>query len=712
MKRGIILSGIFVMLSLSGFAQKNTAKTKKTIKAQVTSTSTKKEVKDTIALKNTIKIITSINEQSVKLRWALTSPIGWKACNEYGFRVERYTLRRDTSWLPTPELMVIADPYKARPVEEWETLAKKDDYAAIMAQALYGKDMQVDIADKSPLTQIVNETQDLQQRYTLSMLACDMSFDAAQLAAWGYEDKTVKKNERYFYRVIPLAPLSKVQLDSAFVVVKMEDYKKLPVPGKPDVLFSDSMATIGYNYFFLKDTYLAFHVERSIDGKTFEQLTKTPVTAMNIKKGQESYQFYYSDKLKDNNTTYYYRIKGMTSFSDIGPVSPIVKGKGISKNNAFPHITYCLLNEKDQGEIEWEFDAVNESKIKGFEISHSQRNEGPYKVLQTITDVKARKTVIKKLENSNYFTVTALGKNGEKNTSPKRFLQLNDSIPPAPPEVISATVDSTGKVKLEWKANTEKDFKAYKVFRANHLKEEPAMLTDTMYYKTVYEDQLDPSMINRKIYYYIIAVDKRYNQSAFSKAAEIIRPDVTPPTSPIFKSYTISDKGVFLQWAGCRDEDVAKHVLLRREATKNAVWVSVAQFKDTTSSYVDQTAEAGRTYYYSIIAKDNSGLESLPMKSLKLSLPSDPAIVKVESFKAIPNLDGNQIEIQWQTDRTDIDHFDLYKGEEDEPTTLWKVLDSKQRSINDSIKLNHKYHYMIRIVLKSGSTGAFSKINL
>ncbi|HSZ71324.1 MAG TPA: hypothetical protein VK750_01525 [Cytophagaceae bacterium] len=705
----ILMIGLLLVLNAQGQTKKKV--TGKTTLPTKTTSSAKVE-KDSTALKNTLKILSSVNEKSVKLRWALTSSTGWKACNEYGFRIERYTLKKDSTWLPTPELMVMANPYKAKPLSEWETLAKQDDYAAIMAQALYGQEMKVDISDHNPLTQIVNQTQDLQQRYALSMLACDMSFNAAKFAGWGYEDSTVKKNERYFYRVIPLAPATKILVDSAYVVVKMEEVKKLPAPGKPDIIFGDSTATVGYNYFFLKDTYMAFHIERSEDnGKSFQQLTKTPVTAMNVKQGQDSYQFFYSDKLKDNTTTYHYRIKGVTSFSEIGPVSPIVKGKGITHVSAFPHLTSCLLNEKDYAELEWEFDASNEKKIKGFEISHSTKNGGPYKVVESGIVPTVRKFTVKKLESSNYFSITAIGKNGERNTSPVRFLQLIDSIPPAPPEILSATVDSLGKVIVIWKANTEKDMLGYKLFRKNNLKEEAYPLNDTLIKATVMEDQLHPSMINRKIYYSVMAFDKRYNQSTLVKFTEVVRPDVTPPTSPLFKTYKITEDGVYLNWARCQEEDVDRHILLRKSTSPKATWVIVAQFKDTTSFYTDRTAEAGRSYWYSILAKDESGLESVPVQPLKLSLPADPVKLKVTGFKAVPNLEGTAVELQWQTDRNDIDHFDLYKAEEEEPITLWKIQDGKVRNTKDSIKLNYRYEYMIRMVLKNGSTGAFSKIN-
>ncbi len=671
------------------------------------------DLKDTAVVHNALKMLTRIGETSVKIRWALESPAGWKSCNHYGFCVARYTVMRDSLWLEHPERVVLASPYKAKPLAEWETLARQDNYAAIMAQTLYGANMQIEISDNNPLTQIVNESQDLQQGYTLSLLAADMSFEAAKMAAWGYEDQTAKRNERYLYRIISLAPSGKVHIDSAFTVVSMQDFKPLPVPSKPDVLFGDSLAVVGFNYFLLKDTYIAFHIERSEDGgKTFKQLTTTPVTGMSEKNGQENFQFFYSDKLSNNSSEYSYRIKGVNSFSEIGPVSEAVKGKGISCISAVPHITSCSINDKGFAEIEWEFDVTNQEAVSGFELNHSSINEGPYKVLQKDLSPSQRKLTVKNPHASNYYTITAIGKNGQRHTSPKRFLQLVDSIPPAAPNLLSALVDSSGHVRVEWKANVEDDLLGYKVFRSNNLIEESYIVTDTIIFNTLFEEQLDGSMINRTIYYYIKALDKHFNESVFSIAAEAKRPDITPPTSPVFTNYAVTEKGVHLQWARCEDSDVSSHSVLRKEIKSDAVWQIVSQFKDTTSHLTDKTAEKGSSYWYAVIAKDQSGLESIPVQPLRISLPDNPSDLKFTSFRAITDLDKSSTELQWTTDQTDIARFELYKGAGEEPVTLWKIVDGKQHSIKDIIRPDLSYEYMIRMVLINGSVGKFYTLKL
>ena len=695
-----------------------TAQTQQIEKTKATGLTTQQpfltvSVKDTSIVHNALKMLTRIGETSVKLRWALESSAGWKSCNQYGFSVERYTVMRDSLWLEYPERVILAKPYKAKPLAEWETLAKQDNYAAIMAQTLYGADMQVDISDNNPLTQIVNQSQDLQQRYTLSLLAADMSFEAAKMSAWGYEDSTAKRNERYLYRIISLAPSEKVHIDSAFAVVNMQDFKALPIPGKPDVLFGDSLAVVGFNYFLLKDTYIAFHIERSEDGgKTFKQLTTTPVTGMNEKKGQESFQFFYSDKLSNNTSEYRYRIKGVNSFSEMGPVSVAVKGRGVSGISALPHITSCSINDKGAAEIEWEFDARNQEAVSGFELNHSIINEGPYKVLQKDLAPTQRKLTVKNPEASNYYTITAIGKNGQRHTSPKRFLQLVDSIPPAAPNVLSALVDSSGRVRVEWKANVEDDLLGYKVFRSNNLVEESYIVTDTIIFNTLFEEQLDGSMINRIIYYYIKALDKHFNESDFSIPAEAKRLDVTPPTSPVFTAFTVTEKGVHLEWARCEDSDVSSHSVLRKEIKTDAVWQMIAQFRDTTSQLTDKTAEKGSSYWYAVIAKDQCGLESIAVQPLKISLPGNPSDLKLTSFRAITNLDKNSAELQWSTNRTDIARFELYKGAGEEPVTLWKIVDGKQYSIKDILRPDLSYEYMIRMVLVNGSVGKFYTLKL
>jgi hypothetical protein len=81
--------------------------------------------------KSAIKVLARPQQNKILLRWATTTPLSWKLSNQYGFMVERYTVIRDKKILAQPEKKIISTtPFKPQPLDNWETLAKKDNYAS------------------------------------------------------------------------------------------------------------------------------------------------------------------------------------------------------------------------------------------------------------------------------------------------------------------------------------------------------------------------------------------------------------------------------------------------------------------------------------------------------------------------------------------------------------------------------------------------------
>ncbi|MDR2423363.1 MAG: hypothetical protein LBD59_01390, partial [Prevotellaceae bacterium] len=147
----------------------------------------------------------NVQQNTVLLRWAASSTTLWLHTNKYGFDIERYTLVRDGKVLDAPEIKKLnSTPVKAKPLDEWETIAGSNDYAAIIAQALYGEDFTLSTGDPVSISTIVAISQELEQRFTVSLYAADQSFAAALMAGWAWRDTDIRKNERYLYRIIPL----------------------------------------------------------------------------------------------------------------------------------------------------------------------------------------------------------------------------------------------------------------------------------------------------------------------------------------------------------------------------------------------------------------------------------------------------------------------------------------------------------------------------
>jgi fibronectin type 3 domain-containing protein len=654
-----------------------------------------------------IKLLSYNNGQSIKLRWAPTSPESWEMLIKYGFRLERYTISFDNELIDNHQAKVLVDHYTPVPLEEWMNDIVKDEYAAIAAQCIYGEKTIVQVNSKDPILNVIDQSNDVQQRYTLSLLATDMSFMAAKLSAFGYEDTTIQKGYRYAYRLISLVPNSICCSDTVVEVIRVDEVNHLPKLKSPNVVFSDSAALINYNYFMYKDVYNAFNIERSVDGGlSFIKINKKPIVAMNIKNHQEAYQIYYTDILDPNYDTFQYRIKGINSFSEEGPASENCIGKRIKKFSSYPHIVNSTIMPDQTVLLKWEFDMSSVNSISGFEIRQSIKHDGPYQKIDFITDAYCRQYVVRKLFSTNYFTVVAVSKIGEQHESPKQFVQLIDSIPPNAPQFFKGYIDSLDRVCLNWEQNKEVDFLGYKVFRANHIKEEPYPISDTIIYETMFKDSIFKSLGNRSIIYYIKAFDTHYNESQLSEPLILKRIDKTPPTSPLFKSYAIKEDGVLLNWINSYDEDVRIHQLVRKG--ENGKWLVLKDFKDSTSSFFDKTVKQGELYTYVIFAIDESNLYSEPINPIKVKMISKSEDLKVNDFKANIDLTGDAILLQWSyVNNKSVLFYELYRGKDDHEITFYKNIEGNCKSFHDQIKVGSSYEYAIRPVFKNGMMGSF-----
>ncbi len=166
--------------------------------------------------------------------------------------------------------------------------------------------------------------------------------------------------------------------------------------------------------------------------------------------------------------------------------------------------------------LEWEFLKEGNKFIKGFELNKSNKVDGNYKTVIKNIPVKTRKIQYDKLDPTNYFTITAIGKQGNSRTSYPVLVQPVDSIPPVKPVGLEGKVDSLGVVTLKWKANIEPDMLGYRVFKGNNKNEEYSQITVKPHVATTFYDSVSVKSLNNKVYYKIVAVDKRFNMSKYS----------------------------------------------------------------------------------------------------------------------------------------------------------------------------------------------------
>jgi fibronectin type 3 domain-containing protein len=652
---------------------------------------------------NFVKAIGRAQKKQILIRWAVNQPRAWKLSNQHGFEVVRYTVIRDSVILRTPERKYIGI---LKPAEQsaWIVPANSNEYAAIIAQALYGENFEVSSTDKETILSSINKGQELEQRFALSLYAADQNFTMAQLAGWGLTDTDVKENEKYLYRIKSKVPSGQLAIDSAAVFIGLKDYKPLPEPTEVLAQFSDKTAVISWDYNSLKDYYNSYYIERSSDGKNFYRISERPIMQMSESDAvKPSGRIHYVDALGMNNVTYYYRVRGVTSFSEIGPPSAKVSGVGQKILEYVPHITKSVINEAGELELSWSFERAGNALIRGFTLSQSPNEEGPY--IPVMQNIPATQRLLRytKLFPTNYFAITADAVSGDSRTSMSVLVQPVDSIPPQAPRGIRAVIDSLGVATITWAPNTEKDIYGYKVFRTYVKTAEPTPLTDTVYIGTTFTDSVSMRITNRKVYYTVTALDQRYNQSAFSTPVAAVKPDIIPPTSPLFTKCELTGNEVLLRWSDCHDDDVASHVIYRKSEEQKE-WKQIKKFgAHTSGEYKDADVAGGTVYTYTLVAGDSSGLESKPSSPVSIKVIRRPGDITVNAFDVYIDRQNRYIELFWRDSQDNVEEYQLYKAIKGSPATLWRVVKREEkRTVDEKLAVNTEYSYGIRVVTRKG----------
>lgn len=298
------------------------------------------------------------DDKQIKLRWSPGNIRAWSDGTKYGYTVKRYTVMIDNRWQENPGEITLTENLKPRALADWEEYANKSDYAAVIAQAFYGEDFELSASDNNDIGSIINQANELEQRFSTSVFMAEYDYKAAVLAGWAWTDNTVKDNERYLYRIY-LNRTERQQGDTAAVYIGAGDRKELPKPIGLNALFGDKSVMLSWNYTLLSDTYHSYHIERKKEGGTFKKITDLPVTALD----GEMKEIFHTDSLANNETVYTYRVTGLTGFDETGPCSEEVSGKGEKALSCIPYIYSGDFIDKDRAKIYWEFECEDSSQI-------------------------------------------------------------------------------------------------------------------------------------------------------------------------------------------------------------------------------------------------------------------------------------------------------------------------------------------------------------
>lgn len=704
--------------------------------------------------RNAVKAVARPRPDSILLRWAPSNKETWKLGNQYGYKVERITVVENKVRLAKPKKELLTNvPLKPYPLSDWESAAKNNKYGAIAAQALFGEDFKSEAKNQNTVSgsQIYQKSIEEDMRFGFALFAADMDVATAKASGLRFVDRKVKKGDRYLYRVyIPLPNTTPVQrihpdstkgratsreigtgspdegngvpprnivVDTALVYTGIDEYAPLPKPAEFSTVFLDSVAVLSWNSKVQDNVYVAYEVERSRDhGLSFQARTREPFVPI-LKNPKNPFAFYRDST--PANVELQYRIRGLNAFGEQGPFSVITKGKSQPALQQSPkELSYEVL-EIRKVKLSWKYDAKPTSLIKGFKVYRSAQYEKGYKVVSGAMLIP--KTQLGFVDpqplGAAYYQVVAVDSQKHEHASFPLMVQFEDGEPPKAPIGLKGTIDKTGKVSITWTSNTEKDLLGYYIYASNSRKDEFSRLSPDPIAVPLFSHKISLQTLTDSIYYQVLALDKRYNESQRTLLA-LPRPDVVVPSHIALIDTRGTEQGIVVIWHNSTSKDAKQYLIYRHqtelgEEAKEAMEMDevfkIISHKGDTTVFLDTSVVLGKVYQYGIVVEDRNGLRT-PRKMYTTKEQRSKSFFKGKAIALAGNWDAShkKIVLNWKSTGSPVKHWIIYRSSQGERLAQYES--AVGETFDDTeVEKTKTYQYFLRPVFPDRTLGNMSE---
>ncbi|TAE40325.1 MAG: hypothetical protein EAZ70_05020 [Runella slithyformis] len=654
-----------------------------------------------------LTLLTRYTGKDIRLRWAPNRAGAWSLLNRAGYVVERFEL--DANGNKTNLRKLSVQPIKPEPLEQWARFAKgpQNENALIAAQAIYGKSF----ATKT--TTLDAKADELTNRYSFTLLAADLSFEAAQAAGLGIIDPSVQLGRKYFYRLYAAQKLvNYAPVDTTLAIVDTRNIEQLPRPVWQQPNEGELHVDLLWNKSTHQNAFTAYYLERSPDGRTYQRLNQKPYINMDSE-AEDKPDFIYTDSLKANYQPFYYRLVGISAFGEEStPSEPV---KAMARDRTPPRAPFDVKAKSLGGKrVEITWNTTPEADLAGFYVGRSQNSLENFKPLTTKPLFANSRRFIDEnaeIDTTNYYLIIAVDTAQNAAASLSAYSIIIDSLPPSKPTGLTARIDKKGIVKLRWNKNPERDVKGYVVLYANQRGHFFTTAVKRAIRDTLFTDTLQLWTLTEKIYYQVKAVDKNDNTSGASNILEVGKPDIVPPSSPLFSGYEIQPKGVLLKWVGSTSKDVVQHRIYRKAPNEKSFQELTTALPNAPKTYFDASVRANTSYQYLIEAEDDANLLSVPSPVLTINVPDYTARAGTLNLRAQYNTAKKQVEINWQNPTVPNAYIVVYRAENGGAfTTLGTATKGVSQYQDQSVKPRVSYEYTTRVFYADGQSSPFGAV--
>jgi len=585
---------------------------------------------------------------SVVLRWNAEDVFSFGQLINSTVHIERKT-EADKNFVPIAKQSAV-------PVQNWSINQETKNHSLLLAAASLQQLSNTAREEPKELSSQLELMENRKFFWVNLSLAADLNPTIASLCNLRFVDHKTSQYKDIQYKIY----LESSSFISDTLFIFLEGGKETYRNDQCTLSATEGESSIRFDWVGDK-SYSAYYIQKSSNnGLTYQTLNKSPMV---IPANQGDKPILFWTDSTQNYQANYYRVYAVDLFGDTAMVSKPLKAMGRDKT-APPMVTGFKVKETS-GVLNLTWDLVGAlSGEKGIAIGVKHSSEERYQPLhKTLLPTKTTSFEYKpSTKEKDYYFILQLFDTAGNSSKTEVYCQLEDNIPPAKPAKLRATVDTNGVVCVRWNKNLEKDLNGYLIYFSNSETSEFSGIVNTPYQDTVFYDTLSLRMLNREVFYRIVATDYRFNLSPSSDIVKVLRPDTLKPVSPLIKDYKISDSSIQILWVPSSSIDVVSQTLVKIDLeTKTSTSIKL-NLKDTV--YNDKRIQSGKQYAYSLSASDESGNVSPPTKGIVLKTYKNIYLPALKVFVVLYDSVSNTVKLQWQLPEgcADVLKTIVYKG--------------------------------------------------
>lgn len=503
--------------------------------------------------------------------------------------------------------------------------------------------------------------------------------------------------------------------DTLFHEIDVANYTP-PPPPELEAKFKDRQVKMQWDFGGMEETYYGYQLFRSLDGgDTFTPIYENALingldSTLNTTENNSSVLIR-NDVFEDNGATVVYRLHGADYLGGYSERYDEEKGVVGSDIELSPIMGQTIQTDSNYAVLNWTFNDEREQYLQEFRILHRPSTDAEYTLAIEGIDPAERSVAVPMKFRSNFYRVEAVSLQGTKLASFESLVLMYDVDPPAVPKDFVGSIDSNGIVRLSWTGSNEPDLNGYYLFKGFFRDTELAMITPDALKETRYVDTVSMETGNDTVFYQLRSVDLRGNGSNFTPRLALVKPDIFPPSPPQIKRVKNDGKSLTLFWTTSPSPDVVSYRLYRKSLTENGAYELIQEWPTEAypSSYTDSLLIPGQAYGYALQAVDDAGLLSEYSQPASATLKDFGLRSPIQNLSGTANPEEKNIRISWEYQENPREFY-LYKGQDDQPVSLLKIISGNLREyVDEAVRKGSTYRYMLRAIFPNGKVSPFTE---